>query len=484
MSSITIENLKDMRRLLERKIVVYQLYDYFINHFISEKLYDTSDNCAYFRKSSASPQSFFKFLGLVLNALKPTVINRKPEVDILFISRYRTKPGENKDYLFWSTINKVCRRYRTAIMCSEISKNKYNHEYVDNYSLVEFLTPIDIIRCIFNASKILFDYKLSRFQVCLPERNICDEILSSNNIIGWSLIDHAISNALDKLQPKVIIVNDDVFIKRKPSTFKQMKLIIVQSAVMLPNNEYWRSTLYSQFLQEDCRPDIFCASGVYFKEIKDEYDNLQKKTVIVGQPRFDELYSIFRNKMANLDNKSTDDAPVRILWTTQSHGIPYEENRRNITAIFDLLNNTNNIEVAIKLHPEEDQTAEMYSCLCEKFENVKIFDGNANLYDLLVDCDILLTKTSTTAIEAAVIGKDVIVMDFSKGELNPYVKTGIAAGVFSEGELTQAVDNLMHDSILKDRLKRARKNYLYQFIGDFDGFASDRIALLISSLID
>ena len=185
-----------------------------------------------------------------------------------------------------------------------------------------------------------------------------------------------------------------------------------------------------------------------------------------------------------MNNKSTDDAPVRILWTTQSHGIPSEDNQRNIAAVLNLLNSTSNIDLAIKLHPEEDQTAEMYSCLCERFENVRIYDGNANLYDLLVDCDILLTKTSTTAIEAAIIGKDIIAMDFSKGELNPYVKTGIAVGVFSEEELAQTVDNLVHDSILKDRLKQARKKYVHRFIGDFDGFASDRIALLISSLID
>lgn len=207
--------------------------------------------------------------------------------------------------------------------------------------------------------------------------------------------------------------------------------------------------------------------------------------IITGQPRFDELYTEEGKKNQNLINPDK----INILWTTENYveaGIcSKEEWRESIETVINSLKELDHYLLLIKVHPEED--SQKY----EHFKNmayIRVYENSLN--ELLRRCDVLISFVSTTAIEAMILDKPVIMLGFfdftNKQYLRtvPYVKSGAAIGVYRKEDLVPTIKDAYYNEAVRKKLAEARKNFIYEHAYIQDGKASERVANLIIEIIE
>jgi len=106
---------------------------------------------------------------------------------------------------------------------------------------------------------------------------------------------------------------------------------------------------------------------------------------------------------------------------------------------------------------------------------------NSDTYEQLYVCDVLLTKTSTVAVEAVALNTPVIVLNLSGDpDVVDYVKEGVALGVYKEEDLHPVIEKLLEDDT---ELARNRRTYIGKNLYKIDGKASDRVVNLIEKII-
>ena len=113
--------------------------------------------------------------------------------------------------------------------------------------------------------------------------------------------------------------------------------------------------------------------------------------------------------------------------------------------------------------------------------NAVITPKSSDTYEQLFVCDLMITRHSTTAVEAVALNKSVIILNLS-GEPDPveYVKEGVALGVYKEADLKPAIEKLLKDD---SELAKNRKSYIEKHLYKIDGKATERAVNLIEEMI-
>ena len=234
-------------------------------------------------------------------------------------------------------------------------------------------------------------------------------------------------------------------------------------------------------------PDMTCVYGQY------HYDLITRNSIyeptqvtVTGQPRYDILYHAERiySKEQFLKTYSINPAHKIVLWATQCHGLTDEENKKNFEAVFKTMESLEDVTLVIKQHPGE---GELYSKLIEKW--LKAFKIHAVLtpkssdtYEQLFVCDVMMTKNSTTAMEAIALDKPVVVLNLSgEPDVVDYVPEGVALGVYREEDLNPTLLTLLKDS---SKLGENRKKYIEKYLYKIDGKASERVVNVMETLIE
>ncbi len=199
---------------------------------------------------------------------------------------------------------------------------------------------------------------------------------------------------------------------------KSVPTLAVQHGVITP-------THYGYIFEKEDKskvilPDVTCVYGQY------HYDLLTKESiygpeqvVVTGQPRHDILYyaeRIYSREKFLARYRVSPDHRI-LLWTTQCHGLSIEENTRNFTTVFGVMQNIKNVTLLIKQHPSE---GEVYTKIIEDYLAKYKIDAilapkSSDTYEQLFFCDLLMTKSSTTAMEAVALNKPVIILNLSGG---------------------------------------------------------------------
>ena len=231
---------------------------------------------------------------------------------------------------------------------------------------------------------------------------------------------------------------------------------------------------------------IPCKTAVYSPYDKELLLNIghypPDSVVVTGSSRYDRLNHADKiyDKNKIFEDMGLDTDKKMVLWTTQTHGLPPDENIRNISAVYSSINSLEDVQLAIKLHPGEDQKATLY----KKNKSIKpvIVDGKVDIYALLYACDLMITRHSTTATEALILNKPVIVLNLSgEPDLIGYVKEGVAVGVYNEKDLKPAIEKLLKDDTY---LAKNRGKYVEKHLYKIDGKATERVISLIEKMID
>ena len=107
------------------------------------------------------------------------------------------------------------------------------------------------------------------------------------------------------------------------------------------------------------------------------------------------------------------------------------------------------------------------------------------MYEAIFACDALLTYWSTTALEAAVLKKPIVMAVFGlEGADDAYVRPGVALGVEDSESLVEALRGIFYDKRVRERLEVAREKFVFERTFIQDGRASQRLVELLISLMN
>ncbi|MBA7480151.1 hypothetical protein ES707_15598 [subsurface metagenome] len=418
-------------------------------------------------------------------------------MDILFISRDRfieVNDGNTiykSDYLFHSVIQEIVKSYphtKTALLCNTDAPQDMN---IVGYNVFRFIHPLDFFKSLFYSLKKIIQWKTTQkwdpllgksgSNLDYPYLNI-NAFFSFRILFNLFLIDYAYFNVIDAFNPKIIISNDDNMQLKPKSKNPDLKFITLQSAIVSSINETYRRYFIREFGPDSVKSDYFICPGEYFKELK-EYSNVAKKVVVMGQPRYDILTradKIYDQNKIVSDLGLNPDKKI-VLWCTQTHGLSLDENVSSINAVYSTMASIkDDAQLLIKLHPDEDQNAPLYHE--NTLYQLMILKRDVDTYALLSICDLMITKNSTTAMEAVILNKPVIILNLS-GEPDRvnYVHEGVALGVYDPANLSSAIEKLLDDSSI---LHEKREEYIKKHLYKIDGKATERVVNLIKSLLE
>lgn len=141
--------------------------------------------------------------------------------------------------------------------------------------------------------------------------------------------------------------------------------------------------------------------------------------------------------------------------------------------------------VVIKPHPHEADTTP-WQRIAQAMPDTVTFvpHGQRPLSELIAKCAVLATRFSTTAMEACLLGKPVLVVYPTGGpEQYPFAGEGVALKANSCADILPCLRALLTDSATRARLRAARPEFIRRHIGPTDRRATERIAALIASRV-
>lgn len=236
-------------------------------------------------------------------------------------------------------------------------------------------------------------------------------------------------------------------------------------------------------------PDITLVYGSHDRDQLTSVSSYPTHSVVVtGQPRYDYLKRL-RNSNSDVigDFKKKyglSEQSRIILWTTQCHGLSNSENKRNFSCVLNTLKQLDNCVLLIKQHPAEGRK---YTRFIKEFIwnydlPVSLLPKNSDTNLLMLCCDVMITKNSTTAIEALLLEKSVIILNLSgEPDAVDYVNEGVAKGVYREEDLLISITELFEAKFPKNN---DRETYLHKYMGGLDGNATQNVILEIKECLN
>ncbi|HLF07717.1 MAG TPA: CDP-glycerol glycerophosphotransferase family protein [Thermoplasmata archaeon] len=225
--------------------------------------------------------------------------------------------------------------------------------------------------------------------------------------------------------------------------------------------------------------DVTAVYGPFYHRILTNTSAYPPTSVeVTGQPRYDLLteagrvYSKdgFRQKLGIRPEEKI------VLWLGAIWPLPEEEFDRNVAAFARAAGGDPLLRIIVKPHPSDtDVSVEKAQRKFSGLTDRAIFvDRAGDTFEALHSCDLMVTKNSTTGIEAAAMGKPVVVLNLSgTSDTVDFVRQGIARGIYREEDLGPAVRELLADD---SSLRANRARFVEEFLYRIDGKAAERVA--------
>ena len=144
-----------------------------------------------------------------------------------------------------------------------------------------------------------------------------------------------------------------------------------------------------------------------------------------------------------------------------------------LPALVGALRTEPDIHLAIKAHPAESST--VYAPLVAGQSNVTILGSDADLASLLAAADVVVTRNSTVAIDALVLGLPALVIG-QPSNLSPFVDEGVMLGADDEAGINQVLHRLLYDREVQARLGAATEAFVERYDLRTRGTAAARAA--------
>lgn len=215
-----------------------------------------------------------------------------------------------------------------------------------------------------------------------------------------------------------------------------------------------------------------------------------EKLHVLGLPRYDYIYQ----RLAEIKNIKRKRKVVlycphmltRITKRKKGYlGIhtPGGVTRQNSVVLFEAVKDID-CEVWVKPHGNsKDIHLWKELILREGSEKIHLVSHAADIFDLIVQCDLIVATFSTVVIEATLFQKNVITLNFtSEPDIHSYAQRGIAYGVYHPQDLVGAIRKCLFDVSVQNEFNAARAREMRYFGGPFDGSNTKRVVAFVEQL--
>ena len=206
---------------------------------------------------------------------------------------------------------------------------------------------------------------------------------------------------------------------------------------------------------------IICMNN-YISESLKKQGLIENKYYHFGQPAIEKtVKNILSVDKVIIKNKLELNSNKILLYATQKPNIynedfsyhnfaGYETINDNIFSIFEFLYEKYNINILVRLHPNEDFND--YKKWFDKYNFVQYINNKCNLEESLAICDVLLNQASTVSVEAISANKDVFTFKYHLDKTFPLPAVMNEPFIFSDGfeELKQKL-SLYFENKLKTK---------------------------------
>jgi len=212
------------------------------------------------------------------------------------------------------------------------------------------------------------------------------------------------------------------------------------------------------------------------------------RILVVGGPRYDKFknFNSIESKI-DLEKKIHVDSTKKLVVLAMSR---WHENDENWISDFIYFCNKNNYDVIIKIHPtykvaSQNLSENKIKVIEEKCKNLKFhITYEMDIPILFSAADIVLTDWSSVGIEAILLGKPLIQVNFTNEDIEPYVRYydyDASILIKNYSELEKTINEIIVQSLHLENLKNGRQTMIEKYNYLNDGKASDRIFEILSS---
>ena len=203
----------------------------------------------------------------------------------------------------------------------------------------------------------------------------------------------------------------------------------------------------------------------YFAEPKRSKEEIYKRLNIEPTPKTVVLAAQWSSRRSLFTNMALDDQDIVELSQF----------------VFECIREVPGAKLLIKFAPSDRISKIHIEMLKEAAGDEIIFVTDADPSYVLTICDVLVTFSSTMALEAMILGKPAIIIDFrGKNLYNPFAELGKPLIVSTKEEFTHCLDYLFRDKQARSNLEKI-KEFAYRYAHIPDGQASRRVANLIET---
>jgi glycosyltransferase involved in cell wall biosynthesis len=352
-----------------------------------------------------------------------------------------------RDLISFKLIDILGLLYRLKVHIDSLSTNIMSFSTQSN----EFLFP-------YLCKEILLDYLL---YLCIP----------ATSIIRY-LEKEITANAPDL----IVLMPDGSFFQYIAAALAKKYRIPTLACSSALENDHPRA--FVRHLHADKK----AVMGEVIKKVYVDSGVEPHRIVVTGAANFDSLFDRDKekDKQALLAHNIDLNKKV-ILFTTQY--MAFSETERMLTGVINAVLKLKDFRLVVKVHPRDD--LRNYQNITEEYfkSGVRIVK-DVDLYALINNCELLITKYSTTALEAIMFDKPVITINFSGEPTSvPYAEDGAAIGVCRNEDLEQAILKALYDDETRDKLRAGRDKFVRYWAGEPDGKAAQRIVTLMKGMI-
>ncbi len=206
---------------------------------------------------------------------------------------------------------------------------------------------------------------------------------------------------------------------------------------------------------------------------------------VTGSPLFDRLAHLPTDLDRAAACRTYHLNPSRRIVLYASQNFPEEKKRRVFLSILRSVLELDDVELVVKLHPAPRDQAAFYEEIMAQEglapASVHILK-KADLYTLLRISDVLVTVHSTVHVEAALLDRDILIVNLDGDAPLPIVNYEAALTALSAEEVAEALRRILFDPATRQRLADKRRIFVEKYALANDGQSARRVVNLIADL--
>ncbi|GAA4828580.1 hypothetical protein GCM10023310_01790 [Paenibacillus vulneris] len=286
--------------------------------------------------------------------------------------------------------------------------------------------------------------------------------------ISWGL--EPLINCLKLVEPDLFIAIEVNYILRNAIRYcKQNNIpnMIIQHGT--PND-------YSLHAFAPFEGETFAAWGEFTKRYLIQNGVPENKIIVTGGMNFDRTLNIKTNKKQVAPLLGIDENKKWVLFTTQGVGAGGRPTKNEIIsgvqAVTRRAKDFDDVQLIFQVHPDQ-QIIDIQQHVNEISESTAIVCKYKNTEELIAVSDAVITFFSTTAIDAVILEKPLMLINLvDQKDFFPFVRMKAAFGVYCVEQIWSDFSNLLDSNCLDQRDAANFMNYLN------DGNALERILSL------